>query len=133
MKEDYEPFVYVEKSEDEITQLALDIADGKVYGTWLTEEGQDPFLPFVPFRGMMMESKQFCQDVMDQEIVHVYEYYSNGRRMLEGVPGLAPTFFSCHDINKSDWQKVRAIIDKLQEAKKQFDENKKAVMAEPIG
>jgi hypothetical protein len=108
----------------ELKQLAMDIIDNKVFGTWNLKN------PETEFSMVFMISFFFKEEQIDQfkkdEIIHFYEYYDKaGPRSVNGMP----CFFSCKIINKENWRQVVRYVEKYERTKNKFlDEKTKTIM-----
>ncbi len=106
--------------EKELRQLALDIAENKVFGTFHMNENEINHLHvvFMPFIGV--DAKR-AKEMSDNDIIHVYEYYDKaGPRSVNGMP----CFFSMNQINQTDWKKIRQYIDEYRIKKNSFLDKK---------
>ena len=100
----------------ELKQLAADIVENKVFGTF--HMGKDHmgsmnsvFLPLV-----FMEEKD-KQEMSDNKIVHLYEYHSEATSFA--VNGW-PCFLSFRQISKDDWTKLIEYMKEYEEKVKTF-------------
>ncbi len=93
-------------------QLALDIVDGKVFGTWSISQEDYALLPVIFLPLAFMELSKIKKDV-----VHIYEYVDKAG--LRGVNGY-PTFMSCRLLKKSDAEALVPIIEQLKQQRKDF-------------
>ncbi len=113
--------------EKELKQLAIDIAENKVFGTFHMNENEMNSLQvvFMPFIALSEERRK---KMRDDNVIHVYEYYDKaGPRSVNGMP----CFFSFSEIIEKDWKKVVKYI-KEYEVKKNSFLNKKEIGQETI-
>ncbi len=104
-------------SEKELKQLAIDIVEGKVFGSWNITDAD--MLPMV-FMVITFMDFDKIQELQDDDIWHFYEYLDKaGPRSINGMP----IFFSAHTITKDDWKKVIPLIKEFQSKKEQFMES----------
>ena len=100
----------------ELRQLAVDIADGKIFGTW--DVKNEDMIPSV-FMIIPFLKKEQLEELQKKEVVQFYEYISKAGPMA--VNGM-PTFFSANHINKDDWKKLVPLMKEFQAKKEQFME-----------
>ena len=100
-----------------IAKLAMDMAHGRVFGTWdipahrLYDDVSMVFMPLV-----FMDEEAHA-DLQEREVVHLYEYLDKAApRSVNGYP----SFFSMHVLSEGDWQvllpKVRKIASAMEKA-----------------
>ena len=110
----------------ELKQLAMDIIDNKVFGTWNLKDPEKE-LPMVFMIYLFFDEKD-RKEMIKQEIVHFYEYYNKACPM--SVNGM-PTFLSCRNINKNDWNEVIKYVKQYERTKNKFlDEKTKNITEE---
>jgi len=98
-------------TDPELRALALDIIEGRVYGTWLLRgEPQYTAMVFLPIA--LMSAEEFDRV---RHYAHIYEYVSQAGEMA--VNG-KPTFFSFRGISHADWAKIEPMLVELAEARK---------------
>jgi len=98
-------------NDPELRILALDILEGRVYGTWLLRaEPQMIGMVFLPLALMSPEEFERVK-----HYAHIYEYVSQAGEMA--VNG-KPTFFSFRGISHEDWAKLEPLLDELVQARK---------------
>lgn len=113
--------------EKDLKQLAIDVSENKVFGTWQMSESdmnhlQVVFMPFIAL------SSEQTKKMREDNIIHFYEYYDKaGPRSVNGMP----CFFSLCQINKDNWNKVVKYIKEYEIRVKSFL-NKKEIK-EPEG
>ncbi len=96
--------------------LAVDIVDGKVFGTWSIGEADINVIPMI-FMPLALADKKVLQSMETDKIRQVYEYMDKaGPRGINGFP----TFFSMHLINEDDWKEVREICLAYKKQKDEF-------------
>jgi len=102
----------------EKAQLAIDISDGKVFGTWDRRLNDQPSLVgsvFMPVAFGMFGTPEM--QAIREDIAHLYEYFDKaGPRSINGCP----IFYSAHFILKPDWEIVLARVTELEEFKKKM-------------
>lgn len=89
---------------EQLTQLANDIVDQKVFGSWLLmREGHEHDLSMV-FMPLL-----FTDDAASEmkDVAHVYEFWD--RAEPRGFNGL-PIFFSLHEISTTEWDQLCPIV-----------------------
>ena len=99
----------------EIRQLAMDICEGKVFGTWNLAENDRSLAGVIFFPLSIMEEK----DMPEKEVAHVYEYWDKADTY--GINDM-PMFLSCHFIFKEDQELLQKLIDIYLSRKKDFME-----------
>lgn len=95
----------------ELKQLAIDISENKVFGTFHMKEREmerdterDIGAVFMPFLFMSDEQRK---EMVDKGVIHLYEYYDKaGPISVNGMP----SFFSMWQIVKEDWIKIMKYI-----------------------
>lgn len=98
------------KTKEELKQLAIDIVEGKVFGTWNIENPSDMAMVFMV--SIFMKKKDFPKDA-----VHFYEYMSEaGPRGVNGMP----CFFSARVLNKKEAEILQPLINKYKKQKEAF-------------
>ena len=96
-------------SEPERRQLALDIMDGKIFGTWNVRKTDGPETIGMIFMPLVLGAK------LPKGVAHIYEYLSEaGPRSINGYP----CFMSLRMLMKED---ATAIFPMMDELKKQRD------------
>ena len=103
--------------EKELRQLAIDIEERKVFGTFNMSINDMNCLQsvFMPIAFMNEEQRQ---KFIKNDIIHFYEYYDKaaGKMSINGMP----CFGSMRSINKQDWEKVVRYIKEYQVKVKSF-------------
>jgi len=96
--------------------LAVDIVEGKVFGTWSMGEEENDLIPRI-FMPLALAEKKVLKSMTDDKIAQIYEYMEKaGPRSINGFP----IFFSMHMINEDDWAEVRAMCEKYKKHKDEF-------------
>jgi hypothetical protein len=99
----------------ELKRLAIDIVEGKVYGTFCMNEYDIELLTaiFMPIFFMDEEQRnELCKD-----LAHIYEYIDHaGPRSINGHP----MFTSMRTLNKQQWAKVCEYIKEYLKIKGAF-------------
>ncbi len=114
-------------TEKQLKQLAIDIVERKVFGTFQMSENDMNHLQivFMPFIALNEEQRQ---KMNDDKIIHVYEYYDKaGPRAVNGMP----IFMSMLSINEDDWKKIKVFIETYKIKINSFLEDKKVKTEEP--
>jgi hypothetical protein len=101
------------KATEELKQLALDIADGKVFGSWMTKQ-DEVSLCFVPLNMLSNEQRQ---EMIDKEITVIYEYLD--KACQRGINGL-PMFLSFHQLTRHEAEALQPMIDTLRKQREEF-------------
>lgn len=99
-----------------IKQLAMDIVDGKVFGSWMMRDGDDRLMPTI-FMPVMFMPEWWALECVRDKISQVYEYQSEA--MPRGVNGY-PCFGSMRLIDRNDVAKLDIAINKLVAMKQAF-------------
>lgn len=106
--------VRVNRTDAELRQLAVDVADGKVFHDRMVAENDDPFMSFMVLK--LMDDDQLTE-WLDQAPALVYEYLAKaGPRAINGYP----TFFSFQWLNEMELEIFAPMVTELLEAKKAF-------------
>ena len=101
------------KAESELKKLALDIVEGKVFGSWMVPEHDDSLLTCI----FMPLAFGAGASLSDNNAVCIYEYYSkSGNRSVNGYP----TFMSFHYITAAELDILRPLIEKAAAMRKEF-------------
>lgn len=103
------------RTDDELKRLALDIVDGKVFGSWMTPNQDEGLLPFKIVT--MMMDKEHLKELERRQVIGIYEYMSEAGPM--SVNGL-PSFMSCRMIHRGEADKLNEFINKAREMRAQF-------------
>lgn len=103
-----------------IKQLALDVVEGRVFGSWqLHASERDSLLPVV-FMPIIFLDAITIKQIDADDIVHFYEYTSSA--MPRGVNG-CPTFGSMRMLDREDARRLDEQVKKLHVIRKAFLEN----------
>ena len=93
--------------EKELKQLAIDISENKVFGTFHMNKCEIANLSTVFIPVVFMSDEQ-RKESSDNNIVHFYEYYDKaGPRSVNGMP----CFFSMFNIKEEEWKKAIKFIN----------------------
>lgn len=103
------------KTEDELKRLALDIVDGKVFGSWMTPNPDEGLMPFRIIT--MMMDVTYLEQLQQRQVVGLYEYLSEAGPM--SVNGL-PSFMSCRCIYKGEVERLNELINQARQMRAQF-------------
>jgi hypothetical protein len=97
-------------NEKELKQLALDVVEGRVFGTWNMKSCEhDLPLVFMPL-ALMTEP-------LPEDTAHIYEHLDKAGPM--SVNGM-PTFVSCRILLKEDSDKLMPMVRELIKQRKEF-------------
>jgi len=98
---------------EQIAQLAKDVYEGKVFGSWMIPENQVKNLMRMIFMAAAFLDDEQIQEMKDKDIVELYEYYDQIRtgRSINGFP----IFFSHHELTREDALKLRKGIKRLEQ------------------
>lgn len=106
---------YRRRTDDEIKQLALDVHAGLVFGTWNIKNPSETGMVFMILS--LMDSVMI-KAMQRDGIVHLYEYISKaGPRSVNGMP----CFFSAHQLDHEDTQRLIDRIKKIEAALEGID------------
>lgn len=102
--------------EKELKQLAIDISENKVFGTFHMNESEMSNMSYV-FMPLVFMKEEQKQAMIDKKVVHFYEYYDKaGPRSVNGMP----CFFSMSHINQDNWKKIVKYIKEYEVRVKTF-------------
>lgn len=102
------------KTKEELKQLALDICEGRVFGSWQIDREGD--LPMV-FMSLMFMSEDQMRDALTREVVDVYEYLDKaGPRSMNGMP----CFFSHQELTKQERELLKPLVEKMLKMREEF-------------
>ena len=92
-------------TDQEVRQLALDIVERRVFGTFCMQESEMHLLPQIFKPLLIMDPAEIPEDT-----VHVYEYMEKaGRRITNN----SLTFFSCRFITASLMDRLSPVVLEL--------------------
>lgn len=95
------------KTKSQLRQLAQDVSDGKVFGTWDIRRGDEHLIQSI-FMPLIFGAN------VPGNTMHVYEYYDNaGQRSINGYP----IFFECNLLAKEDATEFADLVCKCDLAK----------------
>lgn len=100
------------RTEPELRQLAMDIADGKVFGSWMRDDGH---LAFQCVTALL--PPEALQKMLDAKVAGLYEYYDKAEP--RGINGM-PAFFSYKVVLASEAPRLDQLVKELYEVKKKF-------------
>lgn len=102
------------RTHEELRRLALDIADGKVFGSWMVQTDMVPLVFMVLAIGGPAS--------FPSNGVAVYEYLDKaGPRSINGCP----TFFTCSVLTKQDLNFLQPEVKRLVQQKRKYLNGKK--------
>lgn len=103
------------KTRKELKQLAIDIVEGKVFGTWNMDNPHNIHSVFMV--SLFMKKKDIPKDT-----VHFYEYMEKaGRWSVNGMP----TFFSARVLNKKEAKILQPLVKEYKKQKESFLEKER--------
>ena len=103
-------------TEQQMKQLAMDIVDGKVFGSWSLDEHSQSLTTCI-FMPILFMNEEQTKKMKEDEVVHLYEYLDKaGPRCINGYP----MFTSMAYITKKDWHIVRGYVKECQDRKDAF-------------
>jgi|TARA_Y100000034_G_C6910429_1_gene424495 hypothetical protein len=121
------------RTDKELKELAVDIFENKVFGTWAFRDDQEMEslmgMVFMPFLFMSQEDKA---KLTAAKVHHIYEYYDQaGPRSINGKP----IFMSMRFILDTEWVKIKKYVEKLEAYRKDFvgDTNPEVNWHAPMG
>ena len=102
------------KTEQELKQLAIDIVEGKVFGTWNLKRMDEVKMVFMVAIGLDSDqSKKLIED----DVMHFYEYMDKaGPRSINGMP----MFFSANYLTGAEFDILLPLIKQYKESKEAF-------------
>jgi hypothetical protein len=102
------------KTDQELKQLAIDIVEGKVFGTWNLENIDDVRLVFMC--SLFLEPEHL-EKIKADKVEHFYEYMDKATpRSVNGIP----TFFSMHYLTQKELDILQPFINQYKEQKESF-------------
>jgi len=101
----------------EIKQIAVDLAEGKIFSNLHLQNQND--IPTV-FMVMIFLSNEQRQQLIDDEAIFIFEYYDKANQL--SVNGY-PTFFSCRFMTKEDFYQMWVEYQKYVEMREEFLED----------
>lgn len=102
----------VDMEDKELRQLAVDIVDGRVFGTWNIPEDELKGLLASVFMPLI-----FIKERLPENLGHIYEYLSEaGERAINGYP----MFMSMRFLSKDDTNKIKPLCAQLEQQKQEF-------------
>lgn len=110
-------YVMATRSEEEIRKIAVDIHEGKVFGSWMMPADEDPSLVFIVL--LFLDDKK-VKEMEEQETVHCFEYYD--KAMPRSINGM-PQFMSCFMLNKQETEVLQTLLNELKAQKDRFLES----------
>ena len=102
------------RTEQELKQLAIDIIEGKVFGTWNLKHPEDVGSIFM---GMIFLDSEQKKKLVSDNIVHFYEYLDKaGPLSVNGMP----TFFNMHLLAEEEVDILQSLIEQFRKQKEVF-------------
>lgn len=103
-------------TEPELRKLALDIVEGKVFGSWMIPEAdQDRLLPVV-FMPLSLRPVVTQKLLEESQAASLYEYYDKGKMGINGYPN----FMSCCFLTKEEVDQIGPMVKQLQTMRLEF-------------
>ena len=100
----------------ELKKLAVDIVEGKVFGTWNIPSYDQHLVPLIFVPLSFMDAKQL-KKLKRRKVVHVYEYLDKAApKTVNGYP----IFFSFRLLKKRDWKRLVRYVKRFEKMKKEF-------------
>jgi len=100
----------LDKSDVELKQLAIDLAQGRIF---TDRDIRDPSMLGVVFMPLIFMDEKLVKELKAEPPGLVYEYLSAaGSRSINGMP----CFFSCRMLSKADADKVYEMARRVVEA-----------------
>jgi len=98
----------------ELKQLALDISEGKIFGSWMLPPERAADLMHVVFMPLALGADKTIQE---SDVWGIYQYIDKAsRRTKEGYP----LFMSFKILTKDDCAKLAPLLDRLRQLKQEF-------------
>jgi hypothetical protein len=116
MSDDPPPLVYRRKSDDEIKQLALDVATGRVFGSWMVDHEDELPLCFMVLA--LCDPEQRAQ-FRAAGITAVYEYLDKAGPL---TVNRLPSFTSMQVLDREDQDRLGRAVAKLADFQRDFME-----------
>lgn len=107
---------YLSMSTDKLKQLAMDVIDGKVFGSWMLRNGDERLLPNI-FMTIMFMPAWWEFELRRDKIVHFYEFESEASP--RGINGY-PCFFSMRLLDQDDSRKLESFMKKISVMRQEF-------------
>lgn len=102
------------KTEQELKQLAIDIVEGKIFGTWNLRNQNEVSMVFMAT--MFLDSDQ-SKKLIEDDVIHLYEYMDKaGPRSINGMP----MFFSANYLTGAEFDILLPLIEQYKESKEAF-------------
>ena len=98
-----------DKTEPELRKLAIDIVEGRVFGSWMCDERHIPMVFLV--------AQLSAPEHWPRNTSQVYEYLN--KAVLGSVNGM-PIFHSCNILTTNDVAAIQPLVDELVAARKDF-------------
>lgn len=102
------------KTKEELKKLAIDIVEGRVFGTWNLSEDAPTSMVFMTLAFMGQEQ---LDSMKERDVVHIYEHISEaGPRSVNGMP----MFMSHKELTRQEADELNPLIQRLEEMRKEF-------------
>jgi hypothetical protein len=98
----------------ELKQLAVDISEGKVFGSWMLPPERAQDLMHVVFMPLALGADKTIQEA---DVWGVYQYTDKATRTTKDG---FPLFMSFKILTKEDCAKLAPLLDKLRQLKQEF-------------
>lgn len=106
--------MYVKRTDEELKQLAVDTAEGKVFFDMQVKDPRDLYAVFLP---LAFAGEKYLESLIAQKVCYMYEYLSEAGPMA--VNGM-PTFMTVRFLDGEDYEKFREHLIKYVEMRKSF-------------
>jgi hypothetical protein len=94
------------KATKEQKKLALDIAEGQVFGSWSIDKHDEKLMGNI-FMPLIFMSKEQLESMTKNKVIHIYEYvHKAGPRSINGYP----IFSSMRYMSKDEWAIISPLI-----------------------
>lgn len=100
-------------TDEELKQLALDVVENRVFGSWMIPENeQEDTLPIV-----FMPLAFGAAGHLDENVCSLYEYVSTTKRFTSKN---YPVFMTMRTLSKVEVEKLSPMIERLRDMRKLF-------------
>lgn len=99
-------------NDDDLKKLAIEIVDGKVFGSWMLPEKDIQLIANV-----FMPIAVGGSEHLPEDVACLYEYFD--KRLDMSINGY-PTFLSCKFLTKSEQERIVPMIESYKVMKQKF-------------
>ena len=104
-------------NKQELKQLALDIMENKVFGSWMIHPNESESLIGSIFTPLIFLNQEQLEKLKNQKPAHFYEYMDKaGPRTINGYP----IFMSFRSLTKEESIKLAKFLESLKKLKTEF-------------